>query len=99
MNDHATPAYVGQVECDPSGTLWAVLYFRDQIIEREQVRSLRHGKRRVTNMVLAAADTFPDDPRRPAHIPLNRIPVERRAASRRRHRIPQLAVPRSAVPS
>lgn len=93
MSDRATSAYVGQVECDPAGTLWAILYFRDQIIERQPVRSLRHGRRRVTNMVLAAADMFPDDPRRPAPIPLNRVPAERRASGRRRG-VPQLAIQR-----
>ncbi len=95
MSDRsATTGYVGQVECDPAGTLWAVLYFRDQVIERERVRSLRHGKRRVTNMVLAAHDTFPDDPRRPVPVPLNRMQAERRPSPRRRPAgISQLAAP------
>ena len=85
MSDRsATTGYVGQVERDPSGTLWAVLYFRDQVIERERARSLRHAKRRVTNMVLAAHDTFPDDQRRLAPMPLNRMQVERRPSPRRR---------------
>ena len=81
----ATASYVGQVERDPAGRLWAVLYFREQIIERERVRSLRHGKRRVTNMVLSAHDTFPDDGRRHAVVALNRLPVQRRVPGRRRH--------------
>ena len=86
MSERSEPAaYVGHVERDPAGSLWAVLYHRDQVIERERVRSLRQGKRRVTNMVLAAADTFPDDPRRPVQVALNRIPTEQRASGRRRH--------------
>ena len=79
-----TPAYVGQVERDPTGTLWAVLYSRDHVIEKERVRSLRHGKRRVANMVLAAQDNFPDDPRRPVQVPMNRMLVECRPSGRRR---------------
>jgi hypothetical protein len=51
--------YVGQVEQDPKGVLWAVLYYRDQVITREQVRSLRKAKRRVSDLVLAAADNYP----------------------------------------
>jgi hypothetical protein len=82
LSDSA-PTYVGQVECDSTGTLWAVLYFRDQVVERERVRSLRHGKRRVTNMVLAAQDSFPEDPRPPAPVPMNRMLVERRPSARR----------------
>ena len=95
MSDRsATTGYVGQVECDQTGTLWAVLYFRDQVIERERVRSLRHGKRRVTNMVLAAHDTFPDDPRRAAPVPMNRMQVERRPSPHRRNAgISQLIAP------
>jgi hypothetical protein len=94
MSDSAASAYVGQVECDPAGTLWAVLYCGDQVVQRQQVRSLRQGKRRVRNMVLAVADTFAADPPRPARVQLNRMPAERRASGRRRHRLPQLAAPR-----
>jgi len=54
----------------------------------------RHGKRLVANMVLAAADAFPEDPRPPARVPLNRLSVERRASGRRRHAMPQFAAPR-----
>jgi hypothetical protein len=50
------PEYVGQVERDSSGALWAVLYSEGQVLRREQVRSLRQGKRLVTDLVLAAAD-------------------------------------------
>ena len=42
-------AYVGQVERDLDGQIWAVLYCEGQVIGREQTRSLRRGKRRVTN--------------------------------------------------
>ena len=87
MSDNCgTTTYVGQVEVDPDGKLWAVLYFRDQVISREQVRSLRKGKRRVTDMVLSAADTFPQGARRTAPIPLNRIMVDQRAPAGRRRR-------------
>ena len=49
-------AYVGQVERDLDGQIWAVLYCEGQVIGREQTRSLRRGKRRVTDMLLSAAD-------------------------------------------
>lgn len=51
--------YVGQVECDPGGVLWAVLYCGNRVIRREQVPSLRRGKRRVADLVLSAAEDFP----------------------------------------
>ena len=50
-------AYVGQVERDLDGRIWAVLYREGHVIAREQTRSLRRGKRRVTDMLLSAADT------------------------------------------
>ena len=60
MTTHTdAPSYLGQVERDPAGELWAVLYREDKVIAHEQVWSLRHGKRRVTDMVLAAADATP----------------------------------------
>jgi len=54
-------SFVGQVERDRDGVLWAVLYAapekRKQVpLSREVVHSLRQGRRRVTNMVLAEAD-------------------------------------------
>jgi hypothetical protein len=54
-------SFVGQVERDPDGVLWAILYAapaeQKQIpLSREVVHSLRQGRRRVTNMVLAEAD-------------------------------------------
>ena len=81
-----TATYVGQVERDPEGRLWAVLYCRDQIVEREQVRSLRKAKRRVTNMVLAAADTFPDGPQKPARSVLRRVQEDRALPSHAKRR-------------
>ena len=48
---------IGQVERDPEGRLWAVLYLGDNLISQEQVQSLRHGRRRITDMLLSAADT------------------------------------------
>jgi len=53
---HLATHYVGQVERDPDGHLWAVLYCQERILAREQVRTLRRGKRRVAGMVLSAAD-------------------------------------------
>jgi len=70
-NDAA--AYVGQVEMDPTGTLWAVLYDGATVITKEQVSSLRRGKRRVADLVLSAADNFPAGFRRPVPSHLNRI--------------------------
>jgi hypothetical protein len=57
MNHPRVPEYIGHVERDSAGALWAVLYREGQVLRREQVRSLRQGKRRVTDLVLAAADT------------------------------------------
>ena len=54
-----TTTFVGQVERDPQGRLWAMLYSGQQLITREEVVSIRHGRRRVTDMVLAAADNAP----------------------------------------
>lgn len=85
-DDSGTATYVGQVESDSDGKLWAVLYYRDQVVNREQVRSLRKGKRRISDMVLSAADTFPQGPKRPTPIPLNRILVDQRAPAGRRRR-------------
>jgi hypothetical protein len=57
----AKRSFVGQVERDRDGVLWAILYAapaeRTQFpLSREVVRSLRQGRRRVTDMVLAEAD-------------------------------------------
>ncbi len=58
----STAVYVGQVERDQRGALWAVLYCGDDVVNREPVRSLRRGRRRVTDLVLAAADNQPHGP-------------------------------------
>ena len=58
MDHQRVPEYVGHVERDSAGVLWAVLYCEGQVLRREQVRSLRHGKRRVTDLVLSAADSW-----------------------------------------
>jgi hypothetical protein len=50
--------FVGQVERDPDGHLWAVLYCQGKILARERVRTCRRGERRVADMVLSAADTI-----------------------------------------
>ena len=52
----AFTAYLGQVERDLDGQIWAVLYCEGNVVAREQARSLRRGKRRVTDMLLSAAD-------------------------------------------
>jgi hypothetical protein len=57
----AAPTYVGQLERDCDGVLWAVLYAeradcRRSPLSREIVRSARHGRRRVSDLVLAEAD-------------------------------------------
>lgn len=66
-------SYAGQVEMDPTGALWAVLYLGETVLIREQVRSLRKGKRRVADLVLSAADSSVRSFRQPAQISLNRI--------------------------
>jgi len=58
MDHQRVPEYIGHVERDSTGVLWAVLYCEGQVLRREQVRSLRHGKRRVTDLVLSAADSW-----------------------------------------
>jgi hypothetical protein len=64
--------YVGQVELDPNGILWAVLYHCERVITREQVRSLRKGKRCVADLVLSAADAFPAGPAPAVRVPVGR---------------------------
>lgn len=64
--DGAPAVFVGQVECDSEGRLWAILYSREKIVAREEVHSLPQGRRRVTDMVLAAGDAAPV----PASIPV-----------------------------
>ncbi|MEP6563459.1 MAG: hypothetical protein ABJD68_20555 [Nakamurella sp.] len=76
--------YVGQVEMDPTGILWAVLYHGETVVTREQVRSLRKGKRRVADLVLSAADSVPAGFRRSAPTHLNRIATQP-SRPRRRH--------------
>lgn len=79
--------YVGQVERDPDGAFWAVLYLGGQVVARERVPSLRKGKRRVTDLVLTASDSLVERPSRdtPAH--LNRL-VDTRAPMPRHRRAP-----------
>ena len=67
MTEQGPPAaFVGQVERDSQGRLWAMLYSGQQLIAREEVVSIRHGRRRVTDMVLAAADNAPAPTESPA---------------------------------
>jgi len=54
-----TGTYVGQVERDPGGGLWAILYCGATLIGRERVTSLRKGRRRVADLVLSAAGNGP----------------------------------------
>lgn len=81
------PNYVGQVERDPDGALWAVLYLGDRMVTRERVSSLRKGKRRVTDLVLSAADALVERPSRVAPARLNRM-TEPRAPVPRHRRAP-----------
>lgn len=50
------PSLLGQVERDPRGVLWAVLYHGGEVSARERVRSARRGRQRVTDMLLSAMD-------------------------------------------
>jgi hypothetical protein len=84
-NRAVTSTYIGQVERDPEGVLWALLYHRDKIIIRERMRTLRKAKRRVTDLVLGAADSFAVEQRRPVQTHLNRL-VEPRTPTPRRRR-------------
>ena len=86
-----TATYVGQVEEDPDGLLWAVLYHGTTVIAREQVQTLRKGKRRVADLVLAAADTFPAGPRKPVPTQLNRLVSEQRVPAKRHRRAGRVA--------
>lgn len=54
--------YIGHVDRDCEGPLFAVLTIGEDVINREQERSLRHGRRRITDMALAAADAPPAGP-------------------------------------
>lgn len=65
--------YVGQVERDPDGAFWAVLYLGDHVVAKEPVPSLRKGKRRVTDLVMTAADSLVERPSRVAPTHLNRL--------------------------
>ena len=53
--------YTGQVERDPHGALWAVLYrgevtHPDAIVSQEPTRSVKRGRKRVAEMILAQVD-------------------------------------------
>ncbi len=79
MGELAAATYVGQVERDPDGVLWAVLYCGDLLVSRERVRSLRKGKRRVADLVLSASDTYAA-PFRTSPVHTSRL-VEKRSAT------------------
>lgn len=81
------PSYVGQVERDPDGALWAVLYLDSRVVVREQVSSVRRGKRRVTDLVLSSADALVERPSRVGPTHLNRM-VEPRVSIPRHSRAP-----------
>lgn len=92
MNEPPSAAsYVGQVERDADGVMWAVLYFGDQVVTKEQVASLRKGKRRVTDLVLSAADALAERPSRTAPAHLTRM-VETKAPVTRHRRAPVAGV-------
>lgn len=55
------PVYVGQVERDADGSVWAVVYRGDSpspetLVRREQVGSPKAGMRRVMGMVAEEVD-------------------------------------------
>lgn len=84
-------SYVGQVERDPAGALWAVLYLGDQVVTKERVATLRKGKRRVTDLVLSAADALAERPSRVAPAHLTRM-TDARAPVPRHRRAPVAGV-------
>jgi hypothetical protein len=92
MSVNATPHYVGQVERDRVGALWAILYRDELVISREQVRSLRAGRRRVADLVLSAADSFGNTPRRLSPSQLSGV-AERSVPARRHRRSVVSAIP------
>lgn len=83
MSDPVSATYVGQVERDADGALWAVLYCGEHEISKEQVRSLRKGKRRVADLLLSANDTFVEL-RRTSPVHLNRLVVQQPTTVHRR---------------
>ncbi len=53
--------FTGQVERDPNGGLWVVLYrgeviHADAILSKEPTRSVKRGMKRVEELILAQAD-------------------------------------------
>ena len=82
--ESSTASYVGQVERDVEGRLWAVLYLGDRVVRKEQVRSLRKGRRRVTDLVLSAADALAPSPHRSAPAQLSRVVAPQTPAPRNR---------------
>jgi hypothetical protein len=95
VSDNAAATYVGQVERDPDGLLWAVLYCGDLLISRERVRSLRKGKRRVADLVLGAADASTPEPVRATPMCMNRWVDDRSSNSRRREPVALTAARRT----
>ena len=88
VSELAVATYIGQVERDPDGILWAVLYFGDLVITRERVRSLRKGKRRVADLVLGASDTYTRETHRTSPTSLHRLVEVRAPVQRPRTRMP-----------
>lgn len=88
MSALAAATYCGQVEQDCDGVLWAVLYCGDLAVDRERVRSLRKGKRRVTDMVLGATDAYSQLTRRSPPTYLNRMVDPDRPSRRHRTAVP-----------
>lgn len=82
--ESSTASYVAQVEQDLEGRFWAVLYLGDHVVQKEQVRSLRKGRRRVTDLVLSAADALAPSPHRPAPAHLTRVVTPQTPVSRHR---------------
>jgi hypothetical protein len=60
---HARPhRYLAELERLPDGRLRATLYRDGHPVHREWVRSQRHGRRRVIDLICTAVDTDPHTP-------------------------------------
>ena len=64
---HAPPhRYLAELERLSDGRLRATLYRDGHPVHREWVRSQRHGRRRVIDLICTAIDTDPHAPNDPA---------------------------------
>jgi len=92
-------AYTGQVERDPHGGLWAVLYRgnvtrTDAIVKQEPTRSVKRGMKRVEEMILSQADADTQ-----LIAPAQALAGRHRADGRARHLLESLARHPKPTPS